>query len=77
MHTVDYFKNYSDSLTYYQMEPKKQLKIKSGSVKRLCKDFLHYIKERTGHEAKLLKLQEQNADKHDLKKCQEFLGVFL
>lgn len=56
------------------MDPKKALKIKSGAVRRLCKDVAHYAKEKATHEAKLQSLREAGAEKYDLKKVQEFLG---
>ena len=60
-------------------EPKKtadknqvrQLKIKTGSVRRNMKDFTSYKKEETSLKDKLEKMKEDGKEEHDIKKMME------
>ncbi len=45
----------------------RQLKIKTGSVKRLCKELVMYRKEQLQHEHRLQELKQAGAEPHKLK----------
>ena len=49
----------------------RQLKIKTGTVRRNMKDFTSYKNEQTMLEEKLAKMQEEGKDIHDINKMQE------
>ena len=51
----------------------RQLRIKSGVVKRLAKEKVTYEKEATEQQEKIHKLKEQNKDSHVIKKQEEVL----
>ncbi|KAL7299786.1 tubulin-specific chaperone A isoform X2 [Trichogramma pretiosum] len=51
----------------------RQLRIKSGVVKRLAKEKVTYEKEATEQHEKIQKLKEQNKDSHVIKKQEEVL----
>ena len=48
-------------------EAKKQLRIKTGSVSRLRKEFGLYTEEVTKQQSQVDTLKEQGADPHDIK----------
>ena len=49
----------------------RQLKIKTGSLKRNMKDYTSYRKDESNLQEKLAKMIEEGKDKHDIKKMQE------
>jgi len=51
----------------------RNLKIKTGVVKRLGKEVIYYQKEYEQQQARIDKLVEQNADIHDINKQKEVL----
>ena len=46
----------------------KQLKIKLGSLKRLNKEYLSYVKEAETQKAKIDQLKAENAEEYTIKK---------
>lgn len=52
----------------------KQLKIKTGSVRRIIREFASYEEELTIEQARLEKLRAAGADIHDLKKQEEVIA---
>lgn len=51
----------------------KQIKIKTGVLKRVGKEKLSYRKEADQQKAKLEKMKEEGKDEHDVKKMSEVL----
>lgn len=49
----------------------RQLKIKTGTLKRNMKDYTSYKKEEGMLQEKLQKMQDEDAEEHDVKKMQE------
>ena len=49
----------------------RQIKIKTGSLKRNMKDYTSYKKEEALLQEKLTKMQEEGKDEYDIKKMQE------
>eukprot|EP01122_Echinamoeba_exundans_P003763 TRINITY_DN13828_c0_g1_i1.p1 TRINITY_DN13828_c0_g1~~TRINITY_DN13828_c0_g1_i1.p1 ORF type:complete len:114 (+),score=26.67 TRINITY_DN13828_c0_g1_i1:2-343(+) len=56
---------------------KRQLKIKTGVVKRLHKEFNMYQKEETSQREKINTMKAANADAYDVKKQEEVLAETL
>merc|ERR1712176_1001404 len=56
------------------VDNKRQLKIKTGVVKRLSKELVMYEKEVTDGEAKLVQMEEANKDPYDIKKYKEVVA---
>ncbi|XP_063433754.1 tubulin-specific chaperone A-like [Mytilus galloprovincialis] len=52
----------------------RQIKIKTGVVKRLTKEKLSYEKESEQQEAKIEKMKTEGKDEYDIKKQVEVLG---
>lgn len=52
---------------------KKQLKIKSGIVKRITREFESYLKEVAKDKDRIEKLRENGAEAHDIRKQEEVL----
>jgi tubulin-specific chaperone A len=52
----------------------KQLKIKTGSVRRILREFSSYEEELVIEQARLEKLRDAGADIHDLKKQEEVIA---
>mmetsp|Transcript_38282 Transcript_38282/g.108226 ORF Transcript_38282/g.108226 Transcript_38282/m.108226 type:complete len:113 (-) Transcript_38282:487-825(-) len=52
----------------------RQLKIKTGSVKRLRKELTMYEKEHTKEIGKVEKMKAENADSHDIKHAENVLS---
>jgi hypothetical protein len=57
------------------MEELRQLKIKTGSIKRLRKELLMYQAEEKAERAKVQKLVDGAADAHDIKYAVSFLAI--
>ncbi|CAH3109574.1 unnamed protein product [Porites lobata] len=55
------------------MDPKRQLKIKTGVLKRSSKEKVMYEKEVVDQTAKVEKMKEEKKDEHDIKKQIEVL----
>eukprot|EP00455_Lapot_gusevi_P053816 TRINITY_DN8487_c0_g1_i1.p1 TRINITY_DN8487_c0_g1~~TRINITY_DN8487_c0_g1_i1.p1 ORF type:complete len:124 (-),score=9.80 TRINITY_DN8487_c0_g1_i1:259-630(-) len=64
---------FSKNVRRNESEVKKQLKIKSGSCKRLTNELRRYLEERKQHEEKLEKLVSENADGFERKRQDDFL----
>ncbi|KAL5257758.1 hypothetical protein ACHWQZ_G012623 [Mnemiopsis leidyi] len=56
------------------VDNKRQLKIKTGVVKRLSKELVMYEKEVTDGEAKLVQMKESGQDAYDIKKYTEVVA---
>ncbi|XP_068693520.1 tubulin-specific chaperone A-like [Montipora foliosa] len=54
-------------------DPKRQLHIKTGVLKRLSKEKVMYDKEVVEQSAKIEKMKAENKDEHDIKKQIEVL----
>eukprot|EP00002_Diphylleia_rotans_P019650 TRINITY_DN379_c0_g1_i1.p1 TRINITY_DN379_c0_g1~~TRINITY_DN379_c0_g1_i1.p1 ORF type:complete len:115 (+),score=40.28 TRINITY_DN379_c0_g1_i1:95-439(+) len=54
-------------------EAAKQLKIKTGTCKRLAKELNSYVKETTQQRAKVESLKASGSDEHAIKKQEELL----
>ncbi|XP_067057316.1 tubulin-specific chaperone A-like isoform X1 [Acropora muricata] len=54
-------------------DPKRQLHIKTGVLKRLSKEKVMYEKEVVDQSAKIDKMKAENKDEHDIKKQIEVL----
>jgi len=52
---------------------KKQLKIKTGAVRRTHKEYMSYQKEADKQKAKLQKMKDDKKDEHDIKAFQQCL----
>ncbi|XP_063673714.1 tubulin-specific chaperone A-like [Bolinopsis microptera] len=53
---------------------KRQLKIRTGVVKRLSKELVMYEQEVTDGEAKLVEMKEANKDEYDIRKYTEVVA---
>jgi tubulin-specific chaperone A len=51
----------------------RELKIKTGALKRLHKEYLYYIAERDKQNERINKMIEENADPYDIRKQREVL----
>ena len=54
-------------------DSKRQLKIKSGIVKRITREFESYLKEVAKDKDRIEKLRENGAEAHDVRKQEEVL----
>lgn len=60
-----------------QKDLMRKLKIKSGSVKRLTKEYAYYIKEETQQRAKVEKMREDGKEESDIKQQVDVLNETL